>query len=126
LRQLALAARDAGCAEEDDEEEKRERARRERERHGHREPERAPAYECEQRGEHEREAETVREGGGEDRRGGDDREEAGCPHRLLAPRLANEQRERGGRGCRAEHCEQLDPDERRQRVVDEAVADERV
>src|SRR5207245_2416467 len=54
------------------------------------------------------------------------REEPRRPDTRVAPGLAEDEGERGGRRDCAEDGEQLDPDERGERVVEDAVADERV
>ena len=79
-----------------------------------------------ERGEREREAEAVGERRRDDRRGRDDREEPGRPDGCVAPGLAQDEREGGGRDGCAQHREQPDPGERGERVVEDAVADERV
>src|SRR4029077_10643985 len=57
---------------------------------------------------------------------GDHGEEPRHPRAGLAPGTADDEAERGRRRRDADHREEADPDERRERVVEEAVADERV
>ncbi len=125
-RDLAPAARDAERGENEQQEEEGERAGREGERGEQGEGDEPSAGECNERDQREREPETVGEGRREHRRRRDDREAAGCPDGRFAPGLTGDEREGGSRRGRAENGEELDPDERGERVVEEAVADERV
>ena len=123
---IARRAGDRDGAEHHEEEDERERAGGEREHREEREPDEAPVRDRNERGEREREPEPVRERGGHDRGGGDDGEEPRHPRAGLAPGTADDEAEGGRRRRDADHREEPDPDERGERVVDEAVADERV
>src|SRR5207244_11887716 len=103
---------------------KRERARGAGQRDEERE-QRGPATQ-EQGGEREGEPEAVRERGGDHGGAGRDREESSCPDRGRAPGALRDGGERGRRPGHAEDGQQLDPDQRGERVVDEAVADEAI
>ncbi len=126
LRRLVARACDRGGRQHEEQEQERERARREGQRREHAEDREPAPGERDERGECEREAEPVGECGRDDRGGGDEREEPRRPDGRLAPGLADHERERGGRGGDAEHREQPDPDDRGERVVEDAVADEGV
>ena len=87
LRDLAPGAGDAGGGEHEQQEEEGERARGEGEQREQREPDEPAAGDRDERRQREGEPEPVGEGGGDQRGGGDEREEPPDPDARLAPRL---------------------------------------
>ena len=86
-------------------------------------PSRLQRDESEQR---ERYPEQKRELAGEQHAGPEHRERPARPDRALAPLDLEEPRERGRCDDDTQHREQLDPEPRRERVVQKAVAGERI
>ena len=126
-RRPALPPARRGETEEDDaEEDERDRARRECQDDAEREEPPPPRLQRPEREQRKRDAERERERAREDEGGPEERKRPARPARRGSPLRAQEIGERERRDRRGERREQSDPEHRRERVVDEAVADEAV
>ena len=116
--------RDAG--QDDDEQEERERARRKgAERPGRKGS--APAHlQRPERDERQRAAQHERVGARQDEHCPDERERPDRPGAVLTPFPPDDGGEGDDRACHRQHREKLDPDQGRERVVQDAVGDEAV